>query len=146
MPGACWWLAVLGQDPFSADIRPTPWQSPEQERAALVAPAGFTVTCFAAEPALAKPLNLAFDARGRLWCTSTIEYPHPVGAERDFRGRDRLTLHADRGGGGGARGARSGRAGSGRPCRGRHRALAGRGARAGRVGAGARRRGRRWPS
>jgi len=116
MPGACWWLAVLGQDPFSADIRPTPWQSPEQERAALVAPAGFTVTCFAAEPALAKPLNLAFDARGRLWCTSTIEYPHPVGAERDFRGRDR------------------------------HRALAGRGARAGRVGAGARRRGRRWPS
>src|SRR5436305_9261103 len=32
----------------------------------------------AAEPDIHKPMNLAFDDRGRLWVTSTVEYPFPA--------------------------------------------------------------------
>ncbi|HEX5667198.1 MAG TPA: PVC-type heme-binding CxxCH protein, partial [Chitinophagaceae bacterium] len=30
------------------------------------------------EPQIAKPLNMAFDHRGRLWVTCTVEYPYPA--------------------------------------------------------------------
>jgi putative heme-binding domain-containing protein len=83
------------QDPFAADVRTTPWLAPEEERKALHVPEGFEITCFAHEPDLWKPLNLAFDARGRLWCTSSTEYPYPVKADREFKGRDKITIHED---------------------------------------------------
>jgi putative heme-binding domain-containing protein len=35
----------------------------------------------ASEPDIRKPMNLAFDDRGRLWVTDTVEYPFPVGPE-----------------------------------------------------------------
>ncbi|MBL8842540.1 MAG: c-type cytochrome [Planctomycetes bacterium] len=91
---------AFAQDPFAADIRPTPWRSPAEEQALLAVPDGFTLTCFVQEPAIWKPLNLAFDTRGRLWCTSSTEYPRPVGPERGFVGRDRITIHEDRDGDG----------------------------------------------
>jgi len=96
------WLAAvaIAQDPFAADVRATPWLTPEEEQAKLHVPDGFTVTCFAREPALWKPMNLAFDARGRLWCTSSTEYPRPVGPDRGFVGRDKITIHEDRDGDG----------------------------------------------
>jgi putative membrane-bound dehydrogenase-like protein len=99
--GPLLWLAATGatlpavQDPFAADIRATPWRTAAEEQALLEVPEGFEITCFAQEPAILKPLQIAFDARGRLWCASTLESPHPVGPERGFRGRDRLTIHED---------------------------------------------------
>jgi putative heme-binding domain-containing protein len=83
------------QDPFGTDVRPTPWLSPEDERKALHVPDGFEIVCFAHEPDLFKPMNLAFDARGRLWCTSSTEYPYPVKGDKEFKGRDRITVHED---------------------------------------------------
>ena len=91
---------VHAQDPFAADVRTTPWLTAEEERAKLHVPDGFTLTCFVQEPQIWKPLNLAFDARGRLWCTSSTEYPRPVGADRKFVGRDKLSIHEDRDGDG----------------------------------------------
>lgn len=45
-------------------------------------PAGFEVQLFAAEPQIDKPVNIAFDNRGRLWVTSTHEYPYAAPRER----------------------------------------------------------------
>ncbi len=57
-------------------VRETEALTPEQERAGLHVPPGFTVQLFASEPMINKPINMAFDARGRLWVSSTVEYPY----------------------------------------------------------------------
>ena len=36
----------------------------------------------AAEPKIIKPINIAFDAMGRLWVTESVEYPFPAPAGR----------------------------------------------------------------
>ena len=95
------WTALLAvasaraQDPFAADVRATPWLSPEDEGRTFELPPGFVATCFAHEPDLYKPMNLAFDARGRLWVTNSTEYPYPVKADKNFTGRDRITILED---------------------------------------------------
>src|ERR1700678_1608616 len=59
--------AARGDDPFTAAIRPTDPKTPEEERRSFHVPPGFEVQLVAAEPDIQKPMNLAFDARGRLW-------------------------------------------------------------------------------
>src|SRR5438128_7690172 len=54
-----------------------PPRTPAEERRALHLPPGFEIQLVAAEPEIHKPLNLAFDDRGRLWVTDTLEYPFP---------------------------------------------------------------------
>lgn len=61
---------------FQKGVRDTEPLSPEKEREAFVLPEGFEIRLFAAEPEINKPMNMAFDARGRLWVTSTLEYPY----------------------------------------------------------------------
>jgi hypothetical protein len=39
----------------------------------------------AAEPEIQKPLNMAFDAAGRLWLTDTVEYPYAAPPDRPAR-------------------------------------------------------------
>ena len=51
-----------------------------EERKALHVPPGFEIQLVASEPDIHKPLNLAFDDRGRLWVTDTVEYPYPAAA------------------------------------------------------------------
>ena len=48
------------------------------EQKALHVPPGFEIQLVASEPDIHKPLNLAFDDRGRLWVTDTVEYPYPA--------------------------------------------------------------------
>ena len=55
----------------------------------------------AAEPDIQKPLNLAFDDRGRLWVTDTVEYPYP--AKDGTKPRDTVKILADFGPDGKAR-------------------------------------------
>lgn len=62
-------------DPFAALVRPTEPLTPAEEQALLRPPPGFAVQLFAAEPQINKPINLAFDDRGRMWVSSTVEYP-----------------------------------------------------------------------
>ena len=63
----------------SADIIvSTPPKTPPEERKAFKVPAGFEVQLVASEPDIHKPINLAFDDRGRLWVSDTVEYPFPV--------------------------------------------------------------------
>ena len=64
-------------DPYAAHIAQTEPLSPEQERAKLHVPEGFEIQLVAAEPDIGKPLNIAFDHRGRLWVSETYDYPFP---------------------------------------------------------------------
>ena len=64
---------------FAADtqlVRETEALTPDQELAALHVPEGFEIQLFASEPMINKPINMAFDAKGRLWVSSTVEYPY----------------------------------------------------------------------
>ena len=54
----------------------------------------------AAEPDIQKPINMAFDAKGRLWVTCTVEYPY---AADENRGRDTIKVLSDFGPDGRAR-------------------------------------------
>jgi len=63
-------------------VRETEALSPTEELAKLHVPAGFEIQLFASEPMINKPINLAFDARGRLWVSSTVEYPYSADKTR----------------------------------------------------------------
>ncbi len=63
-------------------VRETEARTPEEERALLTVPEGFEIQLFASEPVIDKPINLAFDARGRLWVSSTAEYPYSADRSR----------------------------------------------------------------
>ena len=96
--------ALLSAGPALAQpelVAPTDARTPEEERAALHLPPGFAIQLVAAEPEIQKPMNLAFDERGRLWVTSSVEYPFP--AEGESEPRDRVTILADFGPDGRAR-------------------------------------------
>ena len=74
--------AGLGQDDGDTRlVRQTEALSPEEQKAKLKVREGFEIELFASEPMINKPINLAFDERGRLWVSSTVEYPYA--AEKD---------------------------------------------------------------
>jgi putative heme-binding domain-containing protein len=78
-------------DPYAANIAPGEPRSPADERKAFRLPPGFEMQLVAAEPDIHKPLNIAFDARGRLWVSETIEYPFPARG----KGRDAVKILED---------------------------------------------------
>jgi len=82
-----------GTDDFARGVRETGPLSPEQEQTTFVLPPGFEIQLVASEPQINKPLNMAFDARGRLWVTNTLEYPYPV--EVGTPGRDSVKILED---------------------------------------------------
>ena len=63
---------LAAQDPFAAGVRPTDPLSPADEQKALLVPDGFEVQFVAAEPDIFKPINMAFDERGRMWITDSL--------------------------------------------------------------------------
>ncbi len=67
-------------DAFDTRLRP-----PAEEQILFHVPPGFAVQLVAAEPEIQKPLNLAFDAAGRVWVTGSQLYPWP--AKRDALGQ-----------------------------------------------------------
>jgi putative heme-binding domain-containing protein len=88
-------------DPFAENIRTTDPLPPAEERTHFRLPAGFEVQLVASEPDINKPMNMAFDGDGRLWITTSIEYPFPAPASRPAR--DRLMIFSDFGPDGKAR-------------------------------------------
>ncbi len=58
------------------DLKDIPDPDPELERASFVVPEGFEVNLFAADPLMAKPIQMNFDAQGRLWIATSEIYPH----------------------------------------------------------------------
>jgi putative heme-binding domain-containing protein len=93
-------VVACAEDEFALGVRTTPPLTTESELAKLHVPAGFEVQLVASEPDIHKPMNLAFDAAGRLWVTTSVEYPYPA---KDGHGRDRLMIFEDFGPDGRAR-------------------------------------------
>ncbi len=87
------WLGFAAEDPFAAGVRPTNPLSPEEQQRTFHLPPGFEIELVASEPKIAKPMNLAFDARGRLWMTDSYEYP--FAAPLDRPGRDSIKVIED---------------------------------------------------
>ncbi len=93
--------AAEAEDLFAAGVRTTEPRVPMDQQPTLKVPPGFVVQLVAAEPDVHKPMNLAFDATGRLWVTTSREYPFP--APLDQPGRDRVMVFEDFGEDGRAR-------------------------------------------
>lgn len=85
--------SLYSGEKFTENIRSTDARTPEEELAGLKVPPGFEITLFASEPNIDKPINLAFDAKGRLWVTSSFEYPFP--STQTPKGTDRITILED---------------------------------------------------
>ncbi|MBO0935370.1 c-type cytochrome [Fibrella sp. HMF5335] len=83
----------FGGGDFDEHIRKSDPRSPEAERAGFVLPPGFEINLFASEPLIGKPLNISFDARGRMWITQSGEYPF---AAKAGKGTDRILILEDR--------------------------------------------------
>jgi putative heme-binding domain-containing protein len=98
---AFWLGSLLDAAPLVVETDPL---TPAEQQACFQLPPGFQIELIASEPEIGQPMNLSFDAQGRLWVTHSIEYPYPVAGEgvqpRDanFQGlgtppaRDRLSV------------------------------------------------------
>ncbi len=58
------------------DLKDIPIPDSELERRTFRVPDGFEVNLFAADPVIAKPIQMNFDESGRLWIVSSEVYPH----------------------------------------------------------------------
>ena len=80
-------------DPFAEGVRSTPPLTTAEEQKSFHLPPGFEMQLVASEPNLRKPMNLAFDAAGRLWITESREYPFP--AKTNSEARDTIRIFSD---------------------------------------------------
>lgn len=76
-------------------VAPTGPLTPAEQQKKFKLPPGFEIQLVAAEPDVHKPMNLKFDARGRLWVTHSLEYP--FAAADDAKARDSITIFSDLG-------------------------------------------------
>lgn len=76
-------------------MRTTPWLSPADEQKQFRVPDGFTVTLVAAETEIQKPLNMAFDERGRIWLACTVEYPYAAPLDKPAKDSIRILEDTD---------------------------------------------------
>ncbi|MEO7678657.1 MAG: hypothetical protein ABIV39_18030, partial [Verrucomicrobiota bacterium] len=76
---------------FAEIIRKTDPLTPAQEQRTFHLPPGFEIQLVASEPEISKPMNMAFDAKGRLWITQSREYPFPV-LPVEKEGRDKIQI------------------------------------------------------
>src|SRR5262245_3673571 len=82
-------LPLLSAAPQDLVVKEDPLPASEQIKKFHLPP-GFKIELVAAEPDIAKPMNLAFDDRGRLFVTSSYEYPLP--ANKALKPRDAVNM------------------------------------------------------
>ena len=80
-------LIVVDSVPSQANknVADTPPLSPAEEQKTFKLPPGFVIELVAADPDIHKPINIAFDDRGRLWVTESVEYPFAAPPDRKPR-------------------------------------------------------------
>lgn len=66
------------KDPYAELVAATGPLSPSEQHKKFRLPTGFVIELIAAEPDIKKPMNLNFDARGRLFVSDSLEYPFPA--------------------------------------------------------------------
>jgi putative membrane-bound dehydrogenase-like protein len=67
--------------------------SPAESMKHMHLPEGFEVQLYASEPDIAKPIAMAWDARGRLWIAETEDYPNDM--QPPGKGHDRIKICED---------------------------------------------------
>lgn len=77
---------------FNEHIRTTAFRTPAEEKAGFRLPPGFEIELFASEPDIGKPINFAFDNKGRMWVSQSFEYPFAAGPGK---GKDRISILED---------------------------------------------------
>lgn len=77
--------------PHGQDAPPNPPRTPAEAIARMKVPEGFRVELVASEPDLVNPVAMAFDERGRIWVTESVEYPRQAPGP----GRDRIKILED---------------------------------------------------
>lgn len=77
---------------FTETIRSTEARTPLEEMKAFKLPDGFEIQLFASEPQIGKPINMAFDAQGRMWVTQSTTYPIPANQGEEV---DKITILED---------------------------------------------------
>src|SRR5437660_2958876 len=80
-----------GVTPWRQDQPPNPPYSPQEALSKISVPEGFNVELVASEPDIVNPIAMAFDDRGRIWITESIEYPRKAAGP----GRDRVKILED---------------------------------------------------
>lgn len=100
-------ILVLPNTLFAQAKATVPDPDPELERKTFILPEGFEVNLYAADPLLAKPIQMNFDPQGRLWVACSEIYPHIKPGEKandkilileDTKGAgkaDKVTVFAD---------------------------------------------------
>lgn len=94
-------LSAAAEDELALGVRTTEALTPAEQVKKFHLPPGFSVQLVAEEPDIHKPMNLTFDALGRLWVTTSIEYPFAAPTNRPAR--DRVMIFEDFGPDGRAR-------------------------------------------
>jgi putative heme-binding domain-containing protein len=74
------------------ELKTIPDPDPELERRSFQVADGFEVNLFAADPLLAKPIQMNFDAAGRLWVASSEMYPQILPGQKP---NDRIIVLED---------------------------------------------------
>ncbi len=69
-------LLLMSSSANQNRLRESPDPDPEKERESFKIAEGFEVSLFAAEPLVIKPIQMNWDAEGRLWVVSSTAYPH----------------------------------------------------------------------
>jgi len=70
------WIGTADRALAQRDLKNIPDPDPELERRTFQVADGFEVNLYAADPLLAKPIQMNFDPQGRLWIASSEIYPH----------------------------------------------------------------------
>ncbi len=68
--------------------------SPEESMKLAQIPVGYELELFASEPDIINPIDMDWDAQGRLWVIETIDYPNTV-REEDGTGDDKIKILED---------------------------------------------------
>ena len=79
------------------NLKDIPDPDPEVERKSFQVAPGFEVNLFASDPLLAKPIQMNFDAKGRLWVASSEVYPQIMPGQK---ANDKVLILEDKDGDG----------------------------------------------
>ncbi len=108
-------LAAGAAETKPAPAPPPPPKPPAEARKALKVADDLALDQVLAEPAIAQPVFVSFDERGRMWVVQYLQYPFPAGLKilsedkflravydkvpppppHHFKGRDKITIHED---------------------------------------------------
>ena len=85
-------------DPFAEGVRTTDPLTAEEQAHTFKLPPGFEIQLVAAEPDIQKPMNMAWDHKGRLWVSMSREYPFPAPLDKPARDSIRILEDFDENG------------------------------------------------